>query len=165
MKDKAIKLIIVLFTIVFTMRVVTVFIADRLYSMSMAAEKGRIPVSRAVTFLNIATKLDSSNANLYYQKYELLELSLRGAKADEAISQNDMRRKQQLHLLRQCIQLCPSWPAYHLFYAFTLKKMSPNPNIVTQGQILSEFKKAAELKPYSELYRKIYKSYLKKFAY
>ena len=162
MKDKAIKLIIVLFTIVFTMRVVTVFIADCLYNMSMAAEKDKIPTSRGIELLNIATKLDSTNANLYFKKYEFLDIQAKKLKGEERYKTYDIR-KQQLYLLRQCIQLCPSWSAYHLYYALTLGQMSSRPNIVTKEKILDELKKASELKPYSELYGKIYKSYLKRF--
>ncbi|MGB2630443.1 MAG: hypothetical protein WBD17_04355 [Candidatus Omnitrophota bacterium] len=126
------------------------------------AEKGRITPDKAITLLNIATNLDSTNANLYFQKYELLDIKANNLKPAIRNTQYAIR-KQQLHLLKTCINLCPSWPAYHLFYALTLNKFSQRPNIMTQQQILSELKKAAELKPYSELYSKIYKRYLKTY--
>ena len=160
MKNKLYNGVLIIFILIFALRVITIFIADRCYSMSMSAEKGKITPDQAITLLNIATKLDSTNANLYYQKYELLNLRT----TDDQRPTTDETLRQQLHLLRTCINLCPSWPAYHLFYALTLNKFSSNPNVVTRKQILSELQKASELKPYSELYSKIYKRYLEKYS-
>ncbi|MFC1548333.1 hypothetical protein ACFL5E_00065 [Candidatus Omnitrophota bacterium] len=159
MTDKTIKYILITFTVIFAIRVTTIFTADRLHSMSMAAETGRIPVDRGVALINIATKLDSTNTNLYFKKYELLDIR---AKDNSQFTTHNLH-KEQLHLLERCIDLCPSWPAYHLYYAFTLIGMRPQPNILTQELILSELKKSTELKPYSALYRKIYKRYLEKY--
>ena len=159
MKDKRIKLLIILITVIFAVRIVTIFVADRLYSMSMAAEIGRISPEQGIGYLNIATKLDSTNADLYYQKYKILSVSTQTANRKP---QTELL-KRQLHMLRRCIQLCPSWPAYHMFYALTLNRMSPKPNVMTRELILSELKKAADLKPYSTRYHQIYQNNLNRY--
>ena len=161
MKGKIIKTIIIIFTFIFAARLTTIFAADRLYIMSFPAQKKKIPINRGIDYLNAATRLDSTNANLYFQKYELLDVQSK----NQPQTTNYQLRKDQLYLLKHCIQLCPTWPAYHLYYALTLGQMSPRPNTITRQRILSELKKASELKPYSKLYRKIYKTYLKKFTY
>jgi len=161
MKNRTIKIILILFSIIFALRVITIFTADRLYSMSMAVETGKIPADRGILFLGVATKLDSTNAKLYFQKYEILRgLSPKGTVPDE----EHKIQKQQLHLLKKCIDLCPSWAAYHIYYAFTLRALSPKPNIITRDMIASEFKKASDLKPYSPLYCKIYERYIEPFS-
>lgn len=173
MSYKARKYILVIISLIFGFRVLTLFISDRFYSMSMAAETGKIRVDRGIALLNIALKLDTTNADIYFKKYELLEIllqeTLRLAKDDKTVSVNEIlymvsdTRKKQLHLLEKCIDLSPSWPKYHLYYAITLKRMAPKPNIFTRRLILSELKKATTLKPYSPVYRKIYKRYLEEF--
>ena len=132
--------------------------ADRLYSMSMAAKVGDIAPEQGVAYLNVATRLDSTNAALYYQKYKILHLL---AKNEIRHTKYDIR-EQQLHLLRRCINLCPSWAQYHLLYALTAERLSTRPNIFTQQLILSELEKATTLKPYSPMYKDIYQKYLSK---
>ena len=153
------KYSIILFTLIFGFRVFTLFIADRLYSMSMAAEEATIHIDRGVNMLDAAMRLDSTNVDIYIQKYELLDIKLR--RGDGGIKNQVL--KEQLQLLRESINLYPTWPTYHMYYALTLKRIAPNPNILTQQAILSEMKKAVDLKPHSELYRKIYKRYLTGF--
>ena len=147
MENRTVKRIIILFSVIYALRVVTIFTADRLYSMSMAAEKGRISANRAITLLDLAAGLDSTNADIYFKKYELL--------GSEPGKTDSRPLKQQLRLLRCCLNLRPSWPAYHMYYALTLKKMSQHPNIQTRKLILDQLEKAVELKPYSKLYLKI----------
>ena len=152
MRNKVIRYCVIIFSIVFAVRVITIFTADRLYSMALAAEQGERDPGEAITMLNIATTLDSTNADLYFSQYEVLQPT----------DKNDIL-KYQLHLLKKCIDLCPSWAVYHIYYAFTLKQMSLNPNIVTKELILSEFKNAAELKPYSSTYKKLYHKYMNRY--
>lgn len=152
MKNRIISYCIIIFSIVFLVRVITIFTADRLYSMSLAVEQGKRKSELAITMLNIASTLDSTNADLYFLKYEIL----RGENASNA-------QKQQLNLLKKCTDLCPSWPAYHLYYVLTLIQMSPQPNIITKERILSELKKAKELKPYSLVYMNLYQKYSKRY--
>lgn len=152
MKYKVVRYTIIILSVIFAIRVLSIFIADRLCSMSMAVESGKITPDRGVKLLNIAIKLDSQNADLYFRKYQVLDIKEKDA---EPLLVNKSI-KYQLELLKRCINLCPSWADYHTYYALTLQKMTSNPNIVTRELILSELKKASELKPYSELYRKIY---------
>ena len=150
--DKTARVVMILFSALFFMRVTTVFIADRLCSISMAAEKGRISANRAITLLDLAAGLDSTNADIYFKKYKFL-----GSQPGKTGSRP--LRQQQLRLLRRCVNLRPSWPAYHLYYALTLKRTRPRPNIQTRRLILDQLEQAAELKPYSRLYRSILKKY------
>ena len=160
MKSKVIRYGIIIFSIVFAIRVITIFTAERLYSMSLAAERGKRATEEALTMLNTAIKLDPKNAELYFRKYEILELSSRARPEAEMRDLMQNIRKKQLYLLKKCMDLCPSWPGYHMYYALTLESMSPNPNIMTQSVILSELQKAASLKPYSKLYHQIYQKYI-----
>ena len=106
---------------VFAVRVLTILTADRFPGT------------------DLAVKLDSTNSDLHYARYESV----------------DLKQKLRLQALKRCINLTPSWPAYHLYYGLMLEKMSPNPNPLTKGLILSELEKASDLKPSSRLYRKI----------
>jgi hypothetical protein len=177
MKKFVTNAIIIIFSLTFAVRVVTIFAADRLLSIASTAKEGPVAPEKALDLLNLATKLDSTNAELYYKQYELLNLSLREAAAihpslrgAEAIPKTsrprDVKaiRKTQIHLLRTAIALRPLWPKYHLSYGLTVGRMSPNPNIVTRRLILSELKKAADLKPYSTMYQNIYKKYAAKYG-
>jgi len=145
MNNKLTKTAIIIFTLIFALRVITIFAADRLYSMSLSAEEGKRPVEQALNLLTRATKLDSTNADLYYQKY--LTLTPRLTTHDP---------KLRLQALKHCINLVPSWAVYHLYYGLMLEKMFQNPNSLTSELILSELQKATKLKPSSELYKKIY---------
>jgi hypothetical protein len=167
MKKFVTNAIIIIFSLTFAVRVVTIFAADRLLSIASTAKEGPVAPEKALDLLNLATKLDSTNAELYYKQYELLNLSLRGAEAIPKTSRpRDVKaiRKTQIHLLRTAIALRPLWPKYHLSYGLTVGRMSPNPNIVTRRLILSELKKAADLKPYSTMYQNIYKKYAAKYG-
>ena len=156
MKNKLMQLILILFSLVFAIRVLTILTADRLYSMSPAAETGKITSDRAIVYLDLATTLDSTNADIYFQKYKVLDLKQKNSILNTRYS----ILKKQLHLLRHCINLCPSWPRYHLTYALTLERMSPIPNLMTRQMILSELQKATTLKPYSSLYQHIHQTRL-----
>lgn len=154
MKRRIIRLLLVVFSLTYAVSVMTVFIADRLYSMSMAAEGGKISIDRGLSLLDIATKLDSTNAKLYLQKYKILVSEIKKQKTEN----RNQTYKQMLRFMKQGIDLCPTDPYYHMHYALVLKKLnrgrrSPH----TEQLMLSEFKKAAELKPCSDLYQRIYK--------
>ena len=171
MGNRTTKLILIAFSLIFALRVATIFTADRCYSMSLAAEKGKITPDRAITLLNIATALDSTNAELYSKKFDILRLKDKEKSHHPSpithysspMTHHEIL-KQQLHLMNRCITLCPSWPAYHLYYALTLSQMSPRPNIQTRKLILSELQKTKELKPYSNLYRQICQKYQKQLT-
>ncbi len=145
------------FTLIFILRISTIFVADRAYCLSYWMEKGYISQATAEILLDIAIKLDSTNALLFFRKYEVLRAGY------EQSHDRDVLLK-QLRLIEKCVELCPSWPAYHLHYAITLKKTQRSSNIITQELISSELKKAAELKPYSEKYQDIYQKYGKPFS-
>lgn len=158
-RDRILKSIVVLFSALFFAVVLMIFTADRLYSASLLAENGRISPAKAAQLIDIALKLDPSNAELYLREYELLNMELEkaGVKARGKIY------TRELYVLKRCIDICPSWPAYHIYYALTLEKMTPRPNPVTREMILRQMKQAVELKPSSELYRGIYEKYMRGF--
>ncbi len=60
--------------LLFAGTVISVFSADRLYSMSLAAENGTRPVERGIALINTAIHLDPLDARLYSQKYQLMGL-------------------------------------------------------------------------------------------
>jgi hypothetical protein len=169
MSNKLTKITIIIFSIIFAIRVVTIFGADRLYSMSLAAETGKITPDAAIKLLDVATNLDSTNADLYFRKYEILNLKTQNATTQQRNNAITQQRNnaitQQLRLLTKCINLCPSWSAYHLYYALTLKRMSPKPNLITRQLILSELESASDLKPYSSRYRQMYERYAGKVSF
>ena len=74
MKYKVVRYTIIILSVIFAIRVLSIFIADRLCSMSMAVESGKITPDRGVKLLNIAIKLDSQNADLYFRKYQVLDI-------------------------------------------------------------------------------------------
>lgn len=69
-------------------------------------------------------------------------------------------RKLRRHLVKHCIELRPFWPKYHFVYGLLLSKISDKPNYMLKNSILAELKKAADLKPYSKMYQKIYQKRL-----
>ncbi len=62
-------------------------------------------------------------------------------------------------LMDKAIEVEPSKALYHILYAFDLLKQNQNSDDATRALILTQLKKAAELRPYSKKYRKIYKTY------
>jgi len=155
------RLSILLFSLIYAAIVLTTFAADRLAAMGQ---------------IETAIKLDPVNAELYFRKYELLNLSSREAEGDEAISKSPGLKprasspnpasdiqKQCLQLIKHAIDLRPLWPEYHLYYASTLEQMTPGTNFITRQVILGELKKAADLKPYSPSARKIYEKHLNSY--
>lgn len=161
MKNKILKIIIIIFSIGFAVRVSTIFIADRCYSMSLSAK-----ASKAIELLNFAEKLDSTNVNLYFTEYEILDQAIQTDQLKNS-SKNSIEvsiyRKKQINLLKTAIDLCPSWPLYHIYYGITLKQITLKQNILIATQILSQLKMSVELKPFSPKYTNIYEKYNKKF--
>jgi len=80
MKNRIIQIILVVFTLLFASSVISVFSADRLYSMSLAVEKGTRPVEQGIALLNAAIKLTPNDARLYSRKYDLMPLATQSAK-------------------------------------------------------------------------------------
>ncbi|MFH1878943.1 MAG: hypothetical protein ABH883_09070, partial [Candidatus Omnitrophota bacterium] len=129
----------------------------RLYSMSSACEKGGITPDLAIRLLDAASMLDPDNVDIYMRKYAFIRQMIKKEKGHR----NRKLLKKELHILKKCVNLCPTVPEYHFYYALTLKIMSPEPNDMTRGLILSELEKAYSLKPNSDFYRKIYEKYSK----
>ena len=159
MKHKKIpQAILLVLSTAFLLVIVSTFIADRLYSMTFSVESGKRECDNAIGLMNKAIILDPGNAALYFRKYELLKMRRKEG--------GHVRRpsKEELQLLKKCIELRPFWPKYHLLYGLTLKRMHPKPNIMTKQMINSEIKKATDLKPFSKMYSKIYIYYLNKYS-
>lgn len=162
MRKTQIKAIIIIFSIFFGFRVCTLLAAEYfLYT----ADKLKTN-SRAIEAVDAAISMDSTNAGFYFHKYDLLEDEIKALsiKGKESIGRSKYTIKQlrakQLDVLKKCINLCPSWASYHMYYAYTLKFIARDPNVITRERILSQLKKATQLKPKSKLYRRIYKNNL-----
>lgn len=154
MKNKLIQITIIAFSAVYLAVAVSTFTGDRLYSMTFSVETRKRTIDNAIGLINAAIMLDPGNAELYFRKYELLFLLLQANEMSEAIPKNEIR-KQQLFLLKKCIELRPFWAKCHLLYGLTLKNMYTRRNFITQQLINSELKKAVKLKPSSEKYQRI----------
>jgi len=154
LKTRVLKFLILIFSTIYAIRILTIFTADRLYSSTFNLVNKTEVLEDAVQRLDYASRIDQLNAELYFRKYELLRKIriLRGVKKPYA---------EELQLLRECIQLNPFWPKYHFFYGITLERMNRYPNVLTQKIIPSELEKAAELKPYSDFYQNTYHKYIK----
>jgi len=148
MLNRIIRLFIVIFSILFALRVITFLASDRLYSMSLSAKSPE----EGIELIQTAEALDSSNAELYFSEFKLLESIISRSEDHDLIK---TYRKRQVFLIKKAIDLSPSKALYHMYYAITLRRMSPNPNAVTKSVILSETQKASELRPYSEIYARI----------
>ena len=161
MKNNILRTLIIIISIVFAVRVSTIFIADRCYSMSLSA-----PTEQAQKLLSIAKKLDSTNVKFYFTECDILDQAIENDQIKDS-SRNSIKvsgyRKEQIRLLKTAIDLCPSWPAYHIYYAITLKQMLLRQNILSATQILSQLKMSVELKPFSQKYNKIYENYKENF--
>jgi len=164
MNKRLIRTFLILFSLLFMIRTLTIFTADRLYSMSMSAKTGIIIPQKSISLLNIATKMDSTNAEIFSGKFDLYNIELKNLKKEpyhSALSKRNLILKNQLNIMKRCIDLCPSWAAYHLYYGLTLSRMSIKPNIITQDTIVDQLRKSVELKPNSDLYEAVLKKYSK----
>ena len=149
MKNIIYKLTILIFSIVFAALVLTTFAAERLSAMSFRPVFFSPAMDERIELMDMAIKLDPLNAELKFRKFILLRR--------KRLSEGRPRpHKAELYAIKEAIDLCPLWPKYHLYYGLVLERMSPNPNIITRELILSQLKKAADLKPYSELYQEKY---------
>jgi hypothetical protein len=59
----------------------------------------------------------------------------------------------------KAIEVEPSNAAYHMGYALDLAKKNPTPDYFTVRLVLSQLKQAAELRPFSKVYRQTYDTY------
>ncbi len=153
MRTRFIQVVLVIFSLIYGTLVVTVFTADRLYSSTFNHVNESEILEDAIERLDYAIRIDPLNAELYFRKCELLR-KIRKINGDKKPYAGE------LQLLQECIQLRPFWPKYHFFYGVILSKMSQYPNVLTQELIISELRKAAELKPYSEFYQNTYYKYI-----
>ncbi len=62
-------------------------------------------------------------------------------------------------LFEKAIEAEPSNAAYHMGYALDLAKKNPTPDYFTVRLVLSQLKQAAELRPFSKVYRQTYDTY------
>ena len=253
MINRITQLILIAFTVVFTLWIGTVFVSDRLYSLSLAADTGRISPEQGIAMLEAAMKLTPGDARLYAQKYDLMGQSakriarsgpdhvipakagIHNTKINDQAAQNersapsaqrsadsspdeltssrahdlkqgissapqspnlrnlnesstpdnlrnqkidsipvrsgrlttddrrpkpgDLLFEQQLQVIAHCVDLCPSMAGYHFQYALNMRKVLPRMTIQATQYLLSEFKKAYELKPCSAAYRSMYEKY------
>jgi hypothetical protein len=152
MKNIIYKITISAFSVAFAAIVLNTFAAERLSAMSFRPVFFSSTIEERVELMERAIKLDPLNAELRFRKFILLQR--------KRISEGNPRpHKTELYTIREAIDLRPLWPKYHLYYGLVLERMSPTPNIITRELIRSQLKKAADLKPYSELYQKKYQAY------
>lgn len=161
------KLLLIVFTILFTSSVVAVFASDRLYSMSLAAQVGKISPEKGIALIEAAIRITPGDVRLYVQKYDLMSLPTdTGRPTPYALrpKPGDLLYERQLQVIARCIDLCPSWAAYHFNYAQNMRRVHPRMSLMATKFLLSEFKKASDLRPMSQLYRKMYEKYDQRYG-
>lgn len=159
MVNRSVQMVLIVFTLIFGCCVLSVFSADRLHSMSLAVESGKISAERGIALIDAAIKLDPLNAELYSRKYRIFFDEAKKKK----LKSGDLSYEIRLQFMARAIALCPAWPAYHFHYALTVEKVTPRLSKMAVQHMLSEFKKAAELGPTTQRYKDQYESRLKKY--
>jgi hypothetical protein len=159
MSNHIIRAILVTFTLLYGTCVVLVFGSDRLHSMSLAVESGKISPERGIALIDAAIKLDPLSAELYSRKYAIFFSEAKKNK----LKAGDLSYEIRLQFMARAIALCPAWPAYHFHYALTVEKVTPRLSKMAVQHMLSEFKKAATLGPTTQRYKDQYESRLKKY--
>ena len=155
--SRAAKTVIIIISIVYAVVVASTFVSDRLIAAAFRQGNISFSLEEKLSLTEKAIELDPLSAELYFKKFIVLQ--------EMRISSGKRKpHKTELYAIKNAIDLRPLWPKYHLYYGLVLEKMSPNPNIMTRNIILSQLKKAAELKPYSEMYGREYLKYLEKYG-
>ena len=155
--SRAAKTVIIIISIVYAVVVASTFVSDRLIAAAFRQGNISFSLEEKLSLTEKAIELDPLSAELYFKKFIVLQ--------EMRISTGKRKpHKTELYAIKNAIDLRPLWPKYHLYYGLVLEKMSPNPNIMTRNIILSQLKKAAELKPYSEMYGREYLKYLEKYG-
>jgi hypothetical protein len=151
------KTIIIILSTVYAIVVASTFVSDRLVAAAFRQGNIAFSLDEKLNLIEKAIELDPFNAELYFKKFIVMQEM-------RIISGKRKPHKTELYAIKNAIDLRPLWPKYHLYYGLVLEKMSPNPNIITRNIILSQLKKAAELKPYSQMYGEEYLKYLEKYG-
>ena len=157
MAIRSAKITITLLSVVYAAVVLTTFTADRLVALSFRPVFITPTLDQRLSMVELAGKLDPLDGEIPFRKFFILQ----------EIRVSERRRspsRAELHALRDAIRLRQLWPRYQLYYGLLLERMSPSPNIMTRQKILSQLKRASDLKPYSSLYRSKYLDYLEKYG-
>lgn len=144
-----------------------VFSADRFYSMSLASQTDKISPEKGIALLEIAMRLTPGDARLYARKYDLMPFVIeagRPAADGRRLKPGDLLYERQLQVVARCIDLCPSVAAYHFHYAITMRMVLPSMTIPATRYLLSEFKKASELRPANAYLRSTYQKYEERYG-
>lgn len=149
MANRFTKFIISVFSAVFALVVISTFAADRFSAMSFRPVLIKTGIDERISLIDRAITLDPLNAEYHFKEFLLLQKK-------RILDGKPRPSKKELHAIKNAIDLRPLWPKYHLYYALVLEQMDPEPNIITRDRILSEIRKASELKPYSSLYQEKY---------
>lgn len=156
------RLALIAYTVVFTLWIGSVFGSDRLYSMSFAAQTGKISPEKGIALLEIAMRLTPGDARLYAQKYDLMPRAVEIGRLmtdDRRLKPGDLLYERQLQVIARCIDLCPSVASYHFHYALTMRMVLPCMTIPAIRYLLSEYEKASELRPGNVYFRSTYQKY------
>lgn len=153
------RILLIIFSLIFAIYTGMVFVSDRLHSMSLAVESGKISSQQGIAFIDAAIRLDPLNAGLYSRKYRIFFDDAKKKK----LKSGDLSYEIRLQFMASAIALCPAWPAYHFHYALTVEKVTPRLSKMAVQHMLSEFKKASELGPTTQRYKDLYNAALNKY--
>ena len=76
----------------------------------------------------------------------------------------DLLYERQLQVIARCIDLSPSVASYHFHYALTMRMVLPSMTIPAIRYLLSEYKKASELRPANTYFRSTYQKYEERYG-
>jgi tetratricopeptide (TPR) repeat protein len=154
------KIIIFTISIIYSLYLISIAAAHFCYIKSKSVKKEKISVDDALEYIEKAIFFNPLNSQYHYQKYYLLKLKTKGSKKK---SEYLKLLNEGIDSLKKSIRLEPTNPSYHMYYAFSLiRKYNFSKDSSLVKNIHQEVKRAAELKPFSKLYQRIYEKYASK---
>lgn len=156
--------IIAFLSFIYFVYLATIFIADFYYYRSKSLQKKDFSSQKAIGYIERSIFFNPLNSQYRYQKYYLIKSHFKNYKppilGNELTLREKILLKQAISSLKEAIQLEPSNPSHHMFYALALIKSYGLRNSSTIEMVKEELSRAVELKPYSKVYHRIYRKIL-----
>jgi tetratricopeptide (TPR) repeat protein len=138
--------------------------ADFYYYRSKQVSRRGSAVEEALNSIERSLFFNPLNSQYHYQKYYLIKNYFKDYKPpivkNNLTPQDKILLKQAIASLKKAIQLEPSNPSHHIFYALALVKFYGLRDYRIIEIVKKELFRAVELKPYSKVYSRIYQKIL-----
>jgi len=141
------KLPIIFISSIYCLFLFTIGIADFYF------ERSKVKNADSLKYIDIALAFNSNDSEYYFRKFELFDPKLQ---KPSAFLKN---YQQRISLITRAIDLEPTNPKYHMYYGLELVRDNSLRTRLNDRLALIELRRAAELKPFSPLYRKTLKDY------